>query len=166
MIEDGRRRGPAVVQVDLERRATANDVDVIIVLLNQRGVVDDNPANRWQEAAGARHIVDITGVALVPADGAEGGIVADRQVDHAFDLATLTALGDGVHLGIDATFQPGCRRLVGDDPDRAGLRRCPVQGTLRPRQRLDPGDVIDMHIKRTADGRDRLLVEIEANRRQ
>ena len=56
--------------------------------------------------------------------------------------------------------------LVGDDADGARLARRAVKRALRPGEALDPGDVVDVDVERSADRRDRLLVEIEADRRQ
>ena len=56
--------------------------------------------------------------------------------------------------------------LVGDDADRAGFARRAVERALRPGEALDAGDVVDVDVERSADRRDRLLVEIDADRRQ
>ena len=92
--------------------------------------------------------------------------LADRQVDHAFELAAHAAVSDRVELAIDAAGGDAKLGLVGDDADRAGFARRAVERALRAGEALDAGDVVDVDVERSADRRDRLLVEIGADRRQ
>ena len=93
-------------------------------------------------------------------------LVGDRQVDHAFELAADAAVSDRVELAVDAPVGHAELGLVGDDADRARFARGAVERALRAGEALDPGDVVDVDVERSADRRDRLLVEIDADRRQ
>ena len=90
----------------------------------------------------------------------------DRQVDHALELAADAAMRDGVELAVDAPVGDAELGLVGDDADRARFARGAVERALRARQALDARDVVDVDVERSADRRDRLLVEIGADLRQ
>ena len=166
LVHDRRRHRPVVVELDLERGASTVDVGVVIVLLHELRVVDADAARLRQEAARARHIVDEARVAFVPADHAQRGDARQRQVDHALGLAADAALADGVQLAVGLAVEAGGVGLVGDDADRARLGRCAVERALRPRQALDPRDVVDVDVEVAADRRHRLLVEIHADRGQ
>ena len=83
-----------------------------------------------------------------------------------FEPAAHAAMRDLVDLAVDAAGGDAELGLVGDDADRAGLARGAVERALRAGEALDPGDVVDVDVERAADGRDRLLVEIGADRGQ
>ena len=153
--------GPVFAQVDLERDAAAHRRDIIVVFADV-GVVVDRAAPGWIGARG-RHVVDVAGVVLVPADDPQGGEVVHRQVDVTLDAVADVALGDAVDLSVDGGAEVVQVGLFGDQTDRAGLGAGPVKRALRPGQRLDPLHVVDVHVERALDGRDRLLVEIDAD---
>ena len=163
LAEQGGGDRPVLGKLDAQGGAAADHVDVVIILLDQRVVVDDDAARARQERAGAGDIVHIAGVVRVPGDQAHGGIVAQRRVDEAFDRAADAAVADRVELAVEAAGEMGRIGPVGDDADRAGLGRGAVERALRPAQHLDAGDVVDMDVERAADRGDRLLVEIDAD---
>src|SRR5439155_7721362 len=90
----------------------------------------------------------------------------NREVDHAFELAADAAVIDRVDFAVDATGGDPQLWLVGDDADRARFARGAVERALRAGQALNPGDVINVDVERAGNGRDRLLIEIEADLRQ
>ena len=167
LMQDRWGHCPIVVEVDLERGPAAIGAQVVKILLDQIAVVVDEIGSIGV-GVGARSqdIVDIAAVALVEGDAAECDPVGNRQVDHAFEAAAPIAMADLVDLGVEAARGHAQFGLVADDADRPGLRRRAVQRALRPGEALDPGDVVDMHVERAADGRHRLLVEVGADRRQ
>ncbi len=188
LVHDRGRDRPILVEVDLERGATAIGARIVeilfddIVIVDAEAVLDAADCDRVTgfglgirigfgdrvAAIGPRpgHIVDETRIALIKSAGAERHAVADRQVDHAFQAAAHAAVRDLVDLAVDAPAGDAQFGLVGDDADGAGLARRAIQRALRPGEALDPGDVIDVDVERPADGRDRLFVEVGADRRE
>ncbi len=156
--------GPVVVQIDLQRRTAAVGRDVVVVVLRESLVVDVDTELR----IGARreHVVDVAAGVLRPADEPHGGVIRQRQVHKALQQAAGLAVLDRVDLALVARLERLGIRLVGDDPDRAGFRARPVQSPLRTGQHFHPLDVIDVHVERTLDSRDRLLVQVGAHRGQ
>ena len=166
LVHDLRGYRPVAVELDLERGAAAVDIGVVVVLLDERGVVDADAGARGQEAAGAGDVVDGAGIALVPADHAQRRGGRQRQVDHAFELAADAALVDGVDLAVGGSIKARGVGRVGDDADGARFGRGAVKRALRAGEALDPGDVVDVDIEVAADRGHRLLVEIDADRGQ
>src|SRR5690606_28180244 len=78
----------------------------------------------------------------------------------------LAAAVDGRAFEVEPRGECRGVGLVGDDADRAGLRAGAVQRALRAGERPDACNVVDANVERTLDGRDRLLVEINADARQ
>src|SRR4029079_10883329 len=103
-------------------------------------------------------VVDVARIALIESARPEGDPGSDRDVDHSFELAAGAAVGNLVDLSIHAPGQHAELRLVGDDADRARFAGSSVQRALRSREALDPRNVVDMDVERSADGRPRLLV--------
>jgi hypothetical protein len=160
---DRRSDGPAVVDVDAECRARPVLLDVVVVLLDARGIVDRYP--RGREDAIAAHVVDVTGSGVRPADEAHGGALRERQVQEALrEIAEVTFERRGRELvpGVES-IRVG---LVRDDADRSRLRARAVQRALRTREDLDARDVVDLDVERTLDRRDGLFVEVHADGRQ
>ena len=158
LAHEGGPDRPALVQVDQARDAHAPGVDLVVVVLGQGVVVDGHARGRI--GARALHIVDVAAVMGVPGDEADRHAVVQGDVDQALEGVARAAVADGVHA--DVVGRREARRVgrVGDDLDRAGLRAGAVEGALRAREGLDPGDVIDMQVERPADGGDGLLVEV------
>ena len=102
---------------------------------------------------------------LRPADQTHGSGRGQRQVHEAFRHIAVAAMGHGIELQVVPRGKSLRIRLVGDDADRAGLGTCAVQGTLGTCKHLDAGDVVDVHVKRAVDHRDRLFVQVRANTR-
>ena len=73
---------------------------------------------------------------------------------------------DAVDLSVEAAFGDVQLWLVGDDADRARFARRPVKRALRAGKAFDARHVVDVDVERSADRRDRLLVEIGPDLRQ
>lgn len=163
LAHDLRRHGPAVVQVDLERRARSKRVGVVVIVLHERGVVDRAAPTR--EGARGGHVVDVAWVVRGPPDEADRSTLRDRNIDEALGAVALVAVGDRVAIEVEARREARRIGLVRDDADRAGLRTRPIKRALRSRERLDSSDVVDAHIERALDGCDGLFIEVDADTR-
>ena len=176
LIQDRRRHRPAIVQVDLERGAAAISFGVVEVFFDEGGIVHDDPAGKIgrrtarprtvAESARSGNIADEPCVALVETDNAERHIACDWQVDHAFKLTANAALGYRVDFAVNPARCLAKQRLVGDDTNGAGFRRSAVKRALWSRKALDTGNIINMDIKRAADRRHWLFVQIGTDRRE
>ena len=164
LAHDLRKEGPAVVQVHLERGAPALGLDRVGVVLHLIRVVEHDAGTR--ELHAGMLVVDVAGLLFVPAHQTHRREIGQRQIDETFDGIAHSAVGDVIHVQVVAGREGAGVRFVGDDAHGAGLGARAVQSSLRPRERLDPGDVIDVDVEIAVDGRDRLFVEIGADARQ
>ena len=158
---DHRGDRPAVVEIDFQRRARANGVGGVVVVPDEAGVVGGDPRRRIR--ARSEHVVDVAGVVFLPANQADRRALGNRRIDEAVegmpDAAAIYSVGlDGIARG-----KPGRIGLVGDDADGAGLGTGAVQRALRPGQRFDALDVVDVDVERALDRSDRLLVQVHAD---
>ena len=112
---------------------------------------------------GASDVADEATVVLVPANQPDGGHGRQRQVHEAFRGPAGAVFEDLVKAEVIAGGELRRIGLVGDDADRACLGARAIQGALRPLKDLDASNVIDMHIDRAVDGRQRLLIEVGAD---
>ena len=96
----------------------------------------------------------------------DSGDGAQRHVQESFNRVTHTAVIDLIDSQVVAGCEGGRIGLVSDDANRPGFRACSVERALGTLQGFNAGDVIDMNIEDPVDGRDRLLVEVHAHRRQ
>ena len=142
----------------MQRGASAINLEVVIIFLDESVIVDGEATRLRQEAARARNIVDIAGIAAVEADDPQRHRFRQRRIDHALYPPTDAAVLDRVDFPIDAAREFGGIGPVGDDADSARLRRRAIKRTLWAGEALDAGDVIDMHVERPANGGNRLLV--------
>ena len=157
-----RAQRPAVVELDPQRDARAVGVDIVVIVLDQIGVVLGNA--RGGIGAAARDIVDIAAVAAIPCDHAQRrGVRNPRVVEPFGDPAEITAM-DAVQLEIHRAVAVLGVGRIGDHLDRARHRACAVKRALRPGQRLDPRKVIGVDIQRALDRGDRHFVEIDPDR--
>ena len=163
-----RRHRPLVVEIYLERSARAvgtGRVGVVLSIVARReGVVVHEARDRKHELA--RLVVDVARVELLPAHEADRRLVRQRDVGKALEHVAERAVPDCVGLHVVAGLEAGRIGLVGDDADRARFRARAEQRPLRPGQRFDARDVVEMDVERTLDCRDRLLVEVDADARQ
>ena len=171
LIHERRLSGPIIVEVDLQRSAAAVNILIVEILLLEPGVGDGQRGDaegdcRRVIGPAAEDVVDVAGVPLIESHAAESDARRDWQVDHAFELAADAAVIDRVNLAVDPAGGDSQLWLVGDDADRAGFARGAVERALRAGQALNPGDVVNVDVERAANGRDRLLIEIEADLRQ
>ena len=167
-LEDERRRDrPIVVQIDLQRRARAVGVDAVEVFLGIRVVVDGDGRNAEARIAGisalAGYVVDIARVMLAPGHDADCDVVRQRHVDVALGGVAFAAMRHGVALHVIGGRETARVRLVGDDADGAGFRAGAVKRALGAGKYLHAIDVVEMHVERAADRRDRLFVQINAD---
>ncbi len=180
LVDDARRHRPVIVEIDQQRGAAAIIVDVVIVLLDERRIVDGERrilddrvavgigAHRMRPLIGARGIgiVDIAAVMFVVTDQADRDILVQGNVDEPLGGAAGTALAELVALEIVSALELARIGLVGDDAQGARQRTGAVERALRARQRLDARQIIGMQVDRAEDRRDRGLVDIEAAARQ
>ncbi len=152
---------PALVQVDLERRPRAVSRRGVVVLFRDRGIVQREARARIRQCA--LDVIDVAGVALVPANQPQRRGRTQRDVDESFRDSAGRAVLDRVALQVITCLEAARIGLVGDDADRAGLRAGAVQRPLWPRQHLDPRDIVNVDIERTLNRRDRLLIQIRAD---
>ena len=99
---------------------------------------------------------------LVPAHEANGTALAQRQIHIAFGNVATFAIERAAFEIISGAELRGIR-LVGDDADRAGLRACAVERSLRTCERLDSRDVVHVNVERTLNRRNGHLIEILAH---
>ena len=83
------------------------------------------------DAAAFAQRVDEAAILGVIADRAHRDLVADRQVDHALEVAADVVLVDEVDVGFGQALEPAELRLVGDVADRAADRARAEQRALR-----------------------------------
>ena len=153
--------GPVLAQIDAEREAGTDGVDFVVVVAGAVGVVLDDA--RGRVGAFGIDVVDVAGVALLPADQADGRVLGHRHVDEALGHVADAAVLHRVQLQPVAGREVGRVGLAGDQLDRAGLRAGAVQRALRAGQRFHALQVVDVQVQRALDGGDRLLVQIDAH---
>src|SRR6185312_10625947 len=166
---------PVVVQVHFQRGACALGVGVVVVLagasvaLQQHaggavvGVADGNAGRRVGTRAGL--VVDVARIVFAPTHEANGGTLAERNVDHALDGGA-----DATVCNLVGAERVVCRESagvgrVGDDAQRTGFGAGAIQRTLGSGQHLDAGDVVHVDVDRPLDRGDRLVVEVHADAR-
>src|SRR5882762_4844686 len=154
---------PVVVEIDLEGRSRAPDRDVVEVVLRKASVVDRNAELR--ERAVRKDVIDVAAATLVPPDQSHCGALRQRDVHESLYEATRIAMAYQTTLDLVGGLEGARIGLVGDDPQRACLGTGTVQSALRPGQRLDARDVVQVHVYGALDGRDGLLVQVGAHSR-
>ena len=163
LAHQGRRHRPVIVQFNAKRDAATIGFRIIIIFFDKVLIVGDNAGAGIGPAAA--HIVDIAAIATIPAHRTHRDRVAQRGVDKAFKRPTDAAMRHGVQLTAHLAIKALGIRLVGDDLDRTRHGACAIERALRPSERLNTGDVIDMDVERALNGRDRLFIQIHANGR-
>ena len=113
--------------------------------------------------ASAGHVVDIATHAVNIDNTAEGEGIGHRQVEHAGDVAAhVAAPGEGSSQ-FDAAIGAAGVGLVGDQSHRASLGAAAKEGTLGPRQHLDPVQVCGIDVQVASGLGQGLIVKIEGN---
>ena len=158
---DGGADRPVIVDVELQRRASAADVDIVVVVLGGSGahqgrrlraamrIADRDAGGR--ERARTDFVVDVAGIMFVPTDQANGRAGRHRYVDHALGGIANAAVIDRIDASAVAGGKTAGVGFVGDDAERAGLRAGAVQRALRTGQRLDAGDVVHVDVERAPE---------------
>ena len=177
LAHDVGRYRPVVAEINAQGRSGARGGGLVEVVLNHVRVVhgdvrrlgDEGGISQSStnvgvaEGVAVGHVVDEAGVLLVPAHQPQRGAVAQRNVHHAFEQITKVAVLDGAGLQVVAGLKARRIGLVGDDANAARLGVGPKQGALRPGQRLDAGDVVNVRVEVAAHCGDGLLVEIDGH---
>ena len=170
LIDDRGRNRPVIVEIDFQRGAAAIGFDIVVVIFDQRAVVDREVGGRIAiiegKRAGAGDIVDISASLVVKRRDAERSILADRQIDVTFGSTAEIALAEFVALQIDAARDGFGIGGVGDDAQHARQRARAEQRALRPGQRLYPGNIVNVEINCAADRGDWSFIDIERAGRQ
>ena len=161
---NARRNCPVLVEIIPQREAGPDRVGVVEIFLDDIVIVYGNSGRR--EEAGAGHIVDESGVVLVPGDKADGDVFRNWLIDHALENVAEIAVIDVIALHVVAGLKAARIRLIGDDADSARFRTGAVKRALRTGQLFHPRDVVDVHIQGAADGGYRLLIKVDADARQ
>ena len=169
LVHHARRHRPVVAEVDAQRRACTKRVGRVVVVLREFRVVDDGVVSRIgciaRIDAGRFHVVDPARIVLRPTHEPDGRAVAHRDVDEAFgDIAGFVAV-DHIAFERIAGREAGRIGRVRDDADGARLRACAIERALRACERLDARDVVQVNVEVTADGRDRLFIQVGADAR-
>ena len=160
-----RRDCPMIAEVDAEQGARTVRVGLIDVVTDQGRIRLRDSGT--PECTRAIHIVDVAARMLVPPHGAQGdGPRNERDVHVALTSSASAPFHNPVRADVVASTKLVWIWLIGDDSERAGFARCAVQRALRAGQRLNASDVVQVGVDRAQNRRDRLLVEINADRRQ
>ena len=172
---DFRRDRPAIDWLPQQLQAAAKFLDRVIIILGDVAIVEIEEGRRIIvaqridrrraiiEQAVIGYIVDIAAIAPIIAHGAHRHRVAQRHVDVGFELPAKIALAIFIGLDVIAEFEFVQLGLVGDQADRPRERPRAIERALRPRQRLDPLQVIGMNVGDFGAG-DRNIVQIIADR--
>ena len=157
----GWRHGPVVIDVVLQGDAPADRIDLVEVLLHQTGIAERRAGKG--EGPRGEGVVDIARIMFGEADDAHRSVRRERNIDEAFGDAALAAVIDRVSGHIITGREARRVRFVGDDAQGARFGAGAIERSLRTRQNFNPRYVIDMHVQGSADGRQRLFIEIGAD---